>query len=134
MKASWAWILPTSAVVLFRTNNKGKHKTNKVKIFKKNHPCDNPTKKQGWVCGSVSGKGSIFGNGSAVMGIVKKCFNDKHDGGTQNLVRHLAQKYKSPRSECRTRYFGERGWYTQQPSIFTYKALNAHIEQQGDLY
>jgi hypothetical protein len=69
---------------------------------------------------SMHGKDIADGDGAAVKGMVKKSFNDNYDGGSQNLVRHLASKFKSPRTERRTRYYGERGWYATTKYIFMF--------------
>ena len=69
---------------------------------------------------SMHGKDIADGDGSAVKGMVKNSFDDDYGEGTQNLVRHLAQKYPRPKAERRTRYFGQRGIYATSMYIYMY--------------
>jgi len=69
---------------------------------------------------SMHGKDIADGDGSAVKGMVKNSFDDDYGEGTQNLVRHLAQKYPRPKDERRTRYFGQRRIYATSMYIYMY--------------
>ncbi len=69
---------------------------------------------------TMHGKDVADGDGSAVSGMVKKSFHDDYGKGTQNLVRHLAQKYPRPNIERQTRYFGEKGLYATTKYIYMY--------------
>ena len=69
---------------------------------------------------TMHGKDIADGDGSAVSGMVKKCFYDNYGKGTRNLVRHLAAKYTAPKVERHTRYIGERGLYASTKYIFMY--------------
>ena len=64
-------------------------------------------------------------DGSAVSGMIKESFKDNYRLGTQNLLRHLAQKYPTPRVERRTQYFGHRGLYATTDYIYMYMVENA---------
>ncbi len=76
----------------------------------------------------MHGKDIADGDGSAVKGMVKNLFNDNYDGGSQNLVRHLAQKYQSPRSDRRTRHYGDKGWYASTKYVFMFMPEDAMNE------
>ena len=69
---------------------------------------------------TMHGKDVADGDGSAVSGMVRSSFKDDYGSGTQNLVRHLAFKYRRPNVERRTRYYGGRGLYATTQYIYMF--------------
>ena len=69
---------------------------------------------------TMHGKDVADGDGSAVSGMVRNSFKDDYGSGSQNLVRHLAHKHPTPKSERRTRYFGQKGYYATTQYIYMF--------------
>ena len=69
---------------------------------------------------SKHGKDIADGDGQVVGGMVKRSFNDDYGKGTQNLVRHLASKFKAPKTKRKTRYYGMKGLYSTTHYIYMY--------------
>lgn len=69
--------------------------------------------------------------------MVKGSFNDDYGAGSQNLVRHLAQKHPRPKTERHTRYFGMKGFYANNEYCYmflTESGMDENIVNTDDGY